>query len=82
MLYINVLIDDVVNSIDILLKENNIVSYEQYKDALSILGMADGITGVAKGFNNNKMNEVKTHTTWAKKIVGLSHIYGVAAPLS
>lgn len=64
------------------IKENNIVSYEQYKDALSILGMADGITGVAKGFNNNKMNEVKTHTTWAKKIVGLSHIYGVAAPLS
>lgn len=60
------------------INESNIVSYEQYKDALSVLGMADGIVGVSKGFNNNKMNEVKTHTTWARKIMGLSYIYGVA----
>ena len=26
---------------------------------------------------SNKMNEVKTHSNWAKKIVGLSEIYGV-----
>lgn len=59
------------------INESNIVSYEQYQDASSILGMSDGIVGVAKGAINDKMNEVKTHTTWAKKIIGLSFIYGV-----
>lgn len=58
--------------------ENNIVSFEAYQDALSILGMSDGIVGVKKGYNSNKMNEVKTHTNWAKKIVGLAEVYGVA----
>ena len=39
--------------------------------------MSDGLIGVAKGYGNNKMNEVKTHSNWTKKIVGLSEIYGV-----
>lgn len=58
--------------------ESNIVSYENYKDALSILGMGDGLIGVQKGEGNNKMNEVKTHTNWAKRIIGRATIYGVA----
>ena len=60
-------------------QESNIVTYEQYKDATAILGMADGLIGVKKGYNNNKMNEVKTHSTWAKKIIGLAEVYGVLA---
>lgn len=59
------------------INENHIVDNESYQDALSILGMKDGLIGVAKGFNGNKMNEVKTHSNWAKKIIGLSEIYGV-----
>ena len=57
---------------------SNIVSYENYKDALSILGMGDGLIGVQKGEGGNKMNEVKTHTNWAKKIIGRATIYGVS----
>lgn len=60
-------------------QESNIVTYEQYKDATAILGMADGLIGVKKGYNNNKMNEVKTHSAWAKKIIGLAEVYGVLA---
>lgn len=56
---------------------NNIVTLEEYKDAVSILGMSDNLIGVKKGYNDNKMNEVKTHTNWAKKIIGLSEVYGV-----
>lgn len=60
--------------------KNNIVTYEEYQDALGILGMSGGVVGVAKGYGNNKMNEVKTHTNWARKIIGLAGIYGVLAP--
>ena len=61
------------------INESNIVSYENYQDAISILGMSDGLIGVQKGFGNNKMNEVKTHTHWAKRIIGRAIVYGVAA---
>lgn len=60
-------------------QQNNIVTYEQYKDATAILGMSDGLIGVKKGYGDNKMNEVKTHTTWARRVIGLSEVYGVAA---
>ena len=59
------------------IKLNNIVNYEDYQDALNILGMSNGLIGVTKGYNNNKMNEVATHSKWAKKIINLSEIYGV-----
>lgn len=61
------------------IQESYIVSYEEYADAISILGIKDGITGVVKGYGNNKMNEVKTHTTWAKRIIGMASVYGVKA---
>jgi len=57
--------------------KNNIVSNEDYQDAINILGMNKGLIGVAKSSSNNKMNEVKTHSNWAKKIMGLAEIYGV-----
>ena len=40
--------------------------------------MSNGLIGVTKGYNNNKMNEVATHSKWAKKIINLSEIYGVS----
>lgn len=61
-----------------IIAKSNIVTYEEYQDALAILGMSDGLIGVQKGYNNNKMNEVKTHTNWAKKTIGKATIYGVA----
>lgn len=54
-----------------------VVSEENYKDAMSILGTSDGLIGVAKGFGGNKMNETKTHSKWARKMVGLAEVYGV-----
>ena len=60
--------------------KSNIVSYENYQDAINILGMNKGIVGVSKGFGNNKMNEVKTHLNWARKIMCLAEVYGVLKP--
>lgn len=60
-----------------IIQESLIVPYENYKDALNILGMKKDIIGVQKGYGNDKMNEVKTHSNWAKKIICLSNIYGV-----
>lgn len=59
------------------IQDNLVVSEENYKDALAILGASDGLVGVAKGFGNNKMNETKTHSKWARKVIGLSEVYGV-----
>ena len=61
------------------IQENYIVSYEEYQDALAILGINNGLIGVKAGFGNNKMNEVKTHSNWARKILGLAQVYGVKA---
>lgn len=60
-------------------QESLIVSKEDYDDAVSILGMNTNTIGVKKGTAGNRMNEAKTHTNWAKKIIGLSIIYGVIA---
>lgn len=52
------------------------VSYDDYMDALGILEFSeDG--GVFKGYSGNKMNEVKPHLNWAKRILVRSEIYGV-----
>jgi len=51
------------------------VTYEEYKDAISILE-ANG-QGVIKGENGNKMNEIKPHYNWAKKTIEKSKVYGV-----
>lgn len=59
------------------IQQSLIVSEENYKDAMSILGTSDGLIGVAKGYGGNKMNETKTHSKWARKTVGLAEIYGV-----
>ena len=57
--------------------KSNIIDEEDYNDAMSIMGMGTGLIGVAKGSTGNKMNEVKTHSNWARKILAIASVYGV-----
>ncbi|MGL4848741.1 MAG: HpcH/HpaI aldolase/citrate lyase family protein [Clostridium sp.] len=50
------------------------VTYEEFLDAKEILGKKDG---VFKGYGDNKMNEVKPHTAWAKEILKKAEVFGV-----
>ena len=54
-----------------------IISHEDYEDAKSILDNNNSLVGVMKSSYGNRMNEIKPHYNWAKKIVRLSGIYGV-----
>ncbi|WP_252187697.1 HpcH/HpaI aldolase/citrate lyase family protein [Anaeromonas frigoriresistens] len=54
-----------------------VVTHEEYTDALSILEKNDGNIGVFKSDYSNKMNEIKPHTNWAKRILKRAKIYGV-----
>ena len=45
--------------------------------AMKILGWDKGPLGVAKSEGGNRMNEVKVHGKWAKKISILADIYGI-----
>lgn len=51
------------------------VTREEYTDAVNILRHDKG--GVFKGESGNKMNEVRPHTNWARKIYMRSRAYGV-----
>jgi citrate lyase beta subunit len=53
------------------------VMHEEYIDACSILESNDGSLGVFKSQYSNKMNEIKPHLNWAKRILLRSQIYGV-----
>lgn len=55
----------------------NVVSYEEYIDASNIVKAATGEIGVMKSEFANKMNEIKPHYYWAKKILFKSQLYGV-----
>lgn len=55
----------------------HVISIEEYLDALSIVESADGTRGVVKSSFSNKMNEIKPHLSWAKKILLKSEIFGV-----
>ncbi|MCM3091200.1 MULTISPECIES: HpcH/HpaI aldolase/citrate lyase family protein [unclassified Cytobacillus] len=55
----------------------NTVTLEEYLDAQSIAGQAGGKKGVMKSDYQNKMNEIKPHLYWAKKILLKSEVYGV-----
>lgn len=55
----------------------NVVSYEEYLDALHITESATGEVGVKKSQFSNKMNEIKPHFFWAKRILMKSQVYGV-----
>lgn len=55
----------------------NVISYEEYFDACAIIEAANGEIGVKKSNFANKMNEIKPHYYWAKKIILKSQLYGV-----
>lgn len=53
----------------------SVVSHEEFEDAKSILHSE--VNGVLKSNYSNKMNEVKPHTNWARKVLIKSKIFGV-----
>ena len=53
-----------------------IVGHEEYLDALSILGN-QGLQGAMRSHYTNKMNEIKPHYNWARKILLRAKNYGV-----
>src|SRR5690606_40126487 len=54
-----------------------IVSLEAYDDAKVILNESAKRNGVLQSPKRNKMNEVKPHLSWARKIAAQAEIYGV-----
>lgn len=59
------------------IQQSLIVNKTDYEDAMNILGMNANTTGVKKSAGGNRMNEVKTHSNWARKTIGLAKMYGV-----
>lgn len=55
----------------------NVVSYEEYIDAINIINAATGEIGVVKSEFANKMNEIKPHYYWAQKTIFKSKLFGV-----
>lgn len=60
-----------------LIQRNLVVSQEDYNDAMQILNASVVECGVVKGKGHGKMNELRTHSNWAKKTINLANIYGV-----
>ena len=54
-----------------------VVTHEEYIDALSIITNKKGQIGVVKSKYNNKMNEMKPHYHWAKRILLRAEVFGV-----
>ena len=61
-----------------IIQSSLVVDSLDYEDAMSILGTNVNTTGVKKSVGGNRMNEMKTHSNWARKIIGLARVYGVA----
>nr|WP_218970923.1 HpcH/HpaI aldolase/citrate lyase family protein [Peribacillus kribbensis] len=55
----------------------HVVSLEEYMDASAIMDSAHSYNGVIRSDFSNKMNEIKPHYQWAKKIILKSNIFGV-----
>ena len=53
------------------------VTNKDYEDAKTILNWDDSGLQVGKSFGGERMNEVRTHYNWARKIVLLAELYGV-----
>nr|WP_269448613.1 HpcH/HpaI aldolase/citrate lyase family protein [Metabacillus kandeliae] len=55
----------------------NVTAKEEYLDAAAILEQSLTYNGVIKSEFANKMNEIKPHASWARKVMLKSKIYGV-----
>ncbi|ARU60341.1 citrate lyase subunit beta [Tumebacillus avium] len=53
------------------------VTCEEYQDAVNIMENSDGNSGVIRSEYANKMNEIKPHLNWAKRILAQAEVYGV-----
>lgn len=63
--------------IDVINKSCRVLK-EDYEDAKAILGWSDDADSMVAGSNlQSRMNEVKTHTNWAEKIMYLAEYYGI-----
>jgi citrate lyase beta subunit len=57
----------------------SVITHEEYRDALDVLGTA-ATGGAAASAFGNKMNESRPHTAWADRIVRRAKVFGVARP--
>lgn len=57
------------------------VNREDYDDAMQILCWNQNAAGVSGSTNKSRMNEVKTHTNWAQRIVHMANYYGIKEPV-
>lgn len=55
-----------------------VVTHEEYTDAMSILSSENQAGGAYASVYRNKMNEVKPHSAWAKKISNRADAFGVS----
>lgn len=53
------------------------VPFEQYQDAALIAGSDSREAGVLASGNGNKMNELKPHALWARRVLRRASVYGV-----
>ena len=53
------------------------VGRADYEDARMICNWQDEKAGVKKSWDGTRMNEVKTHAKWAKRVLTLADIYGM-----
>ena len=60
------------------MSETNIVSLDDSQDALTLLHTRQQHIHELLGYNEIRMNEVKPHSKWAKKIIQLAAVYGIA----
>lgn len=58
----------------------HVVTHEEYLDAMDIMGNQQGRVGVQKSEYANKMNEMKPHFEWARKVLIRAEVYGVLHP--
>lgn len=54
-----------------------VVSHEEFSDATRIIKQSKGEIGVEKSSYGNKMNEMKPHFVWAKRMLLRAQAYGV-----
>jgi len=60
-----------------LIRESLQVRREDYEDALRLVNWREESWAVAKSASGDRMNEVKCHTRWARRILLLAGIYGL-----
>ncbi len=60
-----------------LIYESLKVTAEDFNDAESILGWKDESFGVGKSGDGSRMNEVKCHGKWARRVGILGEVYGI-----